>query len=80
MLKTPFDLVHEQESYEFFPEVGFVKTSSYRNPAYDHFYEKRIAPRELAWKTEQYMWKLTKSTDPWKHPFAKTLVFPDIHS
>ena len=48
MLKTPFDLVQKQESYEFFPEVGSVKTLSYRNPAYDNFYEKRIAPRESA--------------------------------
>ena len=48
MLKTPFDLVQKQESYEFFSEVGSVKTSGYRNPVYDHFYEKRIAPRESA--------------------------------
>ena len=38
---------------EIFPEVESVKTSNYRNPAYDHFDEKRIAPRESARKTEQ---------------------------
>ena len=75
ILKIPFDLVHKQESYEFFPEVGFVKTSSYRNPVYDKFYEKWIAPRESAWKTEQYMWKLAKSTDPRKHRLWPFLTF-----
>ena len=43
MMKTAFDLVQKQESNEFFPEIGSVKTLSYRNPVYDHFYEKRIA-------------------------------------
>ncbi len=75
ILKTPFDLVQKQESYEFFPEVGSVKTSSYRNPAYDHFHEKRIAPRESAWKTEQYMWKSAKSTDPCSAPLPYDFDF-----
>ena len=75
ILKTAFDLVQKQESYEFFPEVESVKTSSYRNPAYDNFYEKRIASRESAWKTEQNMWKWAKSTDPCSAPLWIILTF-----
>ena len=39
----------------YFSEVGSVKTSSYRNPAYDHFYEKQTTPWWSVWKTTIYV-------------------------
>ena len=40
-----------------------------------HFNEKRTAPRESAWKTEQYMWKSAKSTDPCSAPLPYDFDF-----